>query len=56
MAQGPIEMGVAAAMNMNLPSVLRTDIYYSYEDEDDLINDIAQYFAVICTTTVSVLV
>ena len=45
MAQGPVEMGVAVAMKMNLPSVLRTDIYYSYEDEDDLINDAAQYFA-----------
>ena len=44
-AQGPVEMGVAVAMKMNLPSVLRTDIYYSYEDEDDLINDAAQYFA-----------
>ena len=45
MAQGPVEMGVAVTMKMNLPSVLRTDIYYSYEDEDDLINDAAQYFA-----------
>jgi len=45
MAEGPVEMGVAVAMKMNLPAVLRTDIYYSYEDEDDLINDAAQYFA-----------
>ncbi len=38
-------MGVAVAMKMNLPAVLRTDVYYSYDDEDDLINDAAQYFA-----------
>lgn len=30
---------------MNLPSILRSDIYYSYEDEDDLINDASQYFS-----------
>lgn len=44
-AEGPVEMGVAVAMKMNLPAVLRTDVYYSYEDEDDLINDAAQFFA-----------
>ncbi len=30
---------------MNVPSVLRQGTYYTYEDEDDMVNDAAQIFA-----------
>lgn len=41
----PVEVGIAVARKMNLQSILRADSYYSYEDEDDMVNDAAQYFA-----------
>ena len=30
---------------MNLPAVLREGSFYTYEDEDDMVNDAAQLFA-----------
>lgn len=32
-------------LQMNLPAVLRQGSYYTYEDEDDMVNDAAQLFA-----------
>lgn len=41
----PVDIAVAIVKKMNLQAVLRADAYYSYEDEDDMVNDAAQYFA-----------
>ncbi len=41
----PVEIAVAITRKMNLAEILRTDAYYSYEDQDDMVNDAAQYFA-----------
>lgn len=41
----PVGIGVAIVERMDLPAVLRQGPYYSYEDEDDMINDAAQVFA-----------
>jgi hypothetical protein len=41
----PIELAVATVRKMNLPAVLREGSYYTYEDEDDMVNDAAQLFA-----------
>lgn len=40
-----IELAVATVRKMNLAAVLRQSTYYSYEDEDDMVNDAAQIFA-----------
>jgi TPM domain len=41
-----IELAVATVRKMNLPAILRQSTnYYSYEDEDDMVNDAAQIFA-----------
>jgi TPM domain len=40
-----IELAVATVRKMNLAAVLRQTTYYSYEDEDDMVNDAAQIFA-----------
>lgn len=41
----PIELAVATVRKMNVPAVLRQGTYYTYEDEDDMVNDAAQIFA-----------
>ena len=41
----PVELAVATVRKMNLPAVLREGSYYTYEDEDDMVNDAAQLFA-----------
>lgn len=41
----PIELAVATVRKINLPAVLREGSYYTYEDEDDMVNDAAQLFA-----------
>eukprot|EP00978_Attheya_sp_CCMP212_P019330 scaffold54022_cov49-Attheya_sp.AAC.3 len=41
----PVQIAVAAVRKMDLQTVLRADSYYAYEDEDDMVNDAAQYFA-----------
>jgi hypothetical protein len=41
----PVELAVATVRKMNLPAVLRQGSYYTYEDEDDMVNDAAQLFA-----------
>jgi TPM domain len=41
-----IELAVATVRKMNLAAILRQSTnYYSYEDEDDMVNDAAQIFA-----------
>lgn len=39
------EIAVAIASKMNLPDILHDFAFYSFEDEEDMINDAAQYFA-----------
>jgi len=41
----PIEIAVAIVRKINLPVVLRQGSFYTYEDEDDMVNDAAQLFA-----------
>lgn len=41
----PIRLAVAAVRKIDLQAILRADSYYSYEDENDMVNDAAQYFA-----------
>ncbi|KAL7520025.1 hypothetical protein ACHAWX_004777 [Stephanocyclus meneghinianus] len=41
----PIEVGVALVKKIDLPAILRADSYFFYSDQDDMINDAAQYFA-----------
>jgi len=41
----PIEIAVAIVRKINLPVVLRQGSFYTYEDEDDMVNDAAQIFA-----------
>ncbi|KAI2496608.1 Pfam:TPM [Fragilaria crotonensis] len=40
-----VSLAVAIVRKMNLAAVLREGSYYTYEDEDDMINDAAQVFA-----------
>ena len=40
-----VELAVATVRKMNIPLVLEQGSYYSYEDEDDMVNDAAQIFA-----------
>eukprot|EP00804_Cyclotella_cryptica_P020689 CCRYP_003495-RA/>CCRYP_003495-RA protein AED:0.16 eAED:0.16 QI:805/1/1/1/1/1/4/1170/781 len=41
----PIEVGIALVKKIDLPAILRADSYFFYSDQDDMINDAAQYFA-----------
>eukprot|EP00934_Nitzschia_sp_Nitz4_P003566 Nitzschia sp. Nitz4//scaffold63_size106090//90208//91593//NITZ4_004411-RA/size106090-processed-gene-0.134-mRNA-1//1//CDS//3329556038//3556//frame0 len=41
----PIQVGIATVRKMNVPAVLRQGSYYTYEDQDDMVNDAAQIFA-----------
>jgi hypothetical protein len=38
-------MSSSSRTKMDVPSVLRQGTYYTYEDEDDMVNDAAQIFA-----------
>ena len=40
-----VELAVATVRKMNVHAVLEQGSYYSYEDEDDMVNDAAQIFA-----------
>jgi len=40
-----IEVAVALVQKINLPAILRADSYFFYSDQDDMVNDAAQYFA-----------
>jgi hypothetical protein len=40
-----IEIAIALVERINLPAILRSDSYFFYSDQDDMINDAAQYFA-----------
>jgi hypothetical protein len=40
-----ISLAVATVRKMNVPAVLKQGSYYTYEDEDDMVNDAAQIFA-----------
>jgi Zinc finger, C3HC4 type (RING finger) len=40
-----IQLAVATVRKMNIPAVLRSGLYYAYEDQDDMVNDAAQIFA-----------
>lgn len=40
-----VSLAVAIVRKMNLAAVLREGSYYTYEDEDDMVNDAAQVFA-----------
>ena len=40
-----VHVAVATVRKMNLASVLRSGSYFSYEDENDMVNDAAQIFA-----------
>jgi len=40
-----IEVAVALIQKINLPAILRADSYFFYSDQDDMVNDAAQYFA-----------
>lgn len=40
-----VDLAVATVRKMNLPAVLNEGAYYTYEDEDDMVNDAAQIFA-----------
>eukprot|EP00956_Cyclotella_meneghiniana_P000002 scaffold23_cov29-Cyclotella_meneghiniana.AAC.2 len=41
----PIEVGIALVKKIDLPEILRSDSYFFYSDQDDMMNDAAQYFA-----------
>ncbi|KAL7472511.1 hypothetical protein ACHAXS_012868 [Conticribra weissflogii] len=41
----PIEVAIALVKKINLPAILRADSYFFYSDQDDMVNDAAQYFA-----------
>jgi len=41
----PVEVAVAVVTKIDLSAVLKSNSFYAYEDEDDLINEAAQYFA-----------
>eukprot|EP00547_Thalassionema_nitzschioides_P005430 CAMPEP_0194203588 /NCGR_PEP_ID=MMETSP0156-20130528/3308_1 /TAXON_ID=33649 /ORGANISM="Thalassionema nitzschioides, Strain L26-B" /LENGTH=611 /DNA_ID=CAMNT_0038929363 /DNA_START=128 /DNA_END=1963 /DNA_ORIENTATION=+ len=41
----PVQLAVATVRKINLPVVLRQGSFYTYEDEDDMVNDAAQLFA-----------
>jgi len=40
-----VDLAIATARKMDLQAVLRDGSYYAYEDDDDMVNDAAQYFA-----------
>jgi len=40
-----IEVAIALVQKINLPAILRADSYFFYSDQDDMVNDAAQYFA-----------
>jgi len=40
-----IEVAIALVKKINLPAILRADSYFFYSDQDDMVNDAAQYFA-----------
>ena len=40
-----VEVAIALVHKINLPAILRADSYFFYSDQDDMINDAAQYFA-----------
>jgi len=40
-----MEVAIALVQKINLPAILREDSYFFYSDQDDLVNDAAQYFA-----------
>lgn len=39
------QIAVAAVSRMNLPEILHNFAFYTFEDEEDMINDAAQYFS-----------
>lgn len=41
----PVEVAIALVKKINLPAILRADSYFFYSDQDDMVNDAAQYFA-----------
>ena len=46
LVDGPVvELAVATVRKMNVHAVLEQGSYYTYEDEDDMVNDAAQIFA-----------
>eukprot|EP00571_Detonula_confervacea_P012002 CAMPEP_0172305746 /NCGR_PEP_ID=MMETSP1058-20130122/6984_1 /TAXON_ID=83371 /ORGANISM="Detonula confervacea, Strain CCMP 353" /LENGTH=732 /DNA_ID=CAMNT_0013017445 /DNA_START=207 /DNA_END=2405 /DNA_ORIENTATION=+ len=40
-----MEVAIALVQKINLPAILRADSYFFYSDQDDMVNDAAQYFA-----------
>ncbi|KAL7531862.1 hypothetical protein ACHAXR_004280, partial [Thalassiosira sp. AJA248-18] len=40
-----VEVAIALVQKINLPAILRSDSYFFYSDQDDMVNDAAQYFA-----------
>jgi len=40
-----VEVAIALVEKINLPAILRADSYFFYSDQDDMVNDAAQYFA-----------
>mmetsp|Transcript_5314 Transcript_5314/g.11245 ORF Transcript_5314/g.11245 Transcript_5314/m.11245 type:complete len:725 (-) Transcript_5314:129-2303(-) len=40
-----VEVAIALVQKINLPAILRADSYFFYSDQDDMVNDAAQYFA-----------
>ena len=40
-----IEVAIALVQKINLSAILRADAYFFYSDQDDMVNDAAQYFA-----------
>lgn len=40
-----IEIAIALVKKIDLPAILRADSYFYYSDQDDMVNDAAQYFA-----------
>ncbi|CAJ1953910.1 unnamed protein product [Cylindrotheca closterium] len=40
-----VELGIATVRKMEISAVLEQDVYYSSEDEDDMVSDAAQVFA-----------
>ena len=40
-----VEVAIALVQRINLPAILRADSYFFYSDQDDMVNDAAQYFA-----------
>ena len=41
----PIQVAIALVKKIDLPAILRADSYFFYSDQDDMVNDAAQYMA-----------